>query len=281
MIYLLLNIASSALVSVFMRLSEGKAAGRVSMLAANYLTCSGLALAYSLAGGRPPTGGLAVTAGLGVVGGVLYLLAFVLLQFNVGKNGVVLASAFMKLGLLVPVTLSVALFGESPTVAQGAGFAVAVAAILLMNWRSERNGDGRKSASAVWLVLLLLFAGGANAMSKVFGQWGAAGWSEWFLVFIFGSALVLALGVARRRGEKLGKRELLYGALIGVPNYFSSRFLLLALDSLPAVLVYPTSNMAALAAVTLVGVALFRERLDRRQWLGMAMILAALALLNL
>lgn len=280
MVDLLLNLISSGMVSILMRVSEGKVSGRVSMLAANYLTCSGLALVFSLAGGVPPAEGLGRTVGLGLLGGLLYLLAFLLLQFNVGENGVVLSAAFMKLGLLVPVGLSVLLFGERPRPTQLLGFAVALGAILLITLKGERR-ESRTSGGTLWLVALLLCAGGANAMSKLFEQWGRPGWSEWFLTCIFGSALLMALAVAARRGERPGGRELFYGVLIGVPNYFASRFLLRALEQLPAVLVYPISNLGALALATLAGVTLFRERLDGRSWLGLGGIAAAVALLNL
>lgn len=277
---LVCTVLSSGVVSVLMRVSEGKVSGRVSMLAANYLTCSILAVAFALAAEAPPADGLGVSAGLGILGGAIYLLAFLLLQFNVGKNGVVLSAAFMKLGLLVPVLLAILLFGERPRPMQLLGFGVALGAILLITLKGTGE-NGRSLGGTVWLVALLLTAGGANAMSKLFEQWGQPGWSEWFLAFIFGSALLMALLTARSRRERMGWKELAYGALIGVPNYFASRFLLRALASLPAVLVYPTSNLGALAVTTLAGVTLFRERLDAPRWLGMAAIAAAVVLLNL
>jgi drug/metabolite transporter (DMT)-like permease len=59
--------------------------------------------------------GFPLTVIMGGVNGALYLLGFVLLQYNTRKNGVVLSSVFIKLGLLVPMVLSVFLFREIPT----------------------------------------------------------------------------------------------------------------------------------------------------------------------
>jgi multidrug transporter EmrE-like cation transporter len=50
---------------------------------------------------------------------------------------------------------------------------------------------------------------------------------------------------------------------------------------LPAVIVYPTFSVATILVVTLAGVGLFRERLRKLQWVALAVILAALILLNL
>ena len=54
-----------------------------------------------------------------------------------------------------------------------------------------------------------------------------------------------------------------------------------ALAAVPAVIAYPTFSVATIVAVTLVGVGLFGERLGRRQWAAVLIILAALVLLNI
>ena len=89
----------------------------------------------------------------------------------------------------------------------------------------------------------------------------------------------MAVCIARR--QSLTGSDLLFGLLIGAPNYFSSRFLLLSLNDVPAVIAYPTYSVGTIVLIALLGVWLFHERLSRRQTLAMGMILAALALLNL
>ena len=81
--------------------------------------------------------------------------------------------------------------------------------------------------------------------------------------------------------ERVGAAEVLYGFAVGIPNYFCAKFLLAALESIPAVVVYPTFSVATILVVTLAGVALFKERLGKRQWTAVGIILVALVLLNL
>ena len=139
MIYLVLAVLASTMVSVVMRLSTGKVKNNMSMLAANYVVCT--ALSAVNAGGHilTPMEALPATLGMGVINGILYLLAFLLLHYNMKRNGVVLASTFMKLGLLVSMAVSVIFFREMPGVVQWIGFAIAIGAIILINY--EKGGD--------------------------------------------------------------------------------------------------------------------------------------------
>ena len=81
--------------------------------------------------------------------------------------------------------------------------------------------------------------------------------------------------------ERPGKAEFLYGALIGIPNFFSSKFLIAALKDVPAVIAYPTYSVATILIVTLAGVFIFKETLSKRQWYALIAILVALVLLNI
>ena len=276
MLYLVLAILASSMVSIVMRLTKSHVKNETSLLAVNYLTCIVIAGSY-MGFGRAVTSepGFMTALFLGAATGALYLAGFLLLQWSVGKNGVVLSSTFMKLGLLVPIVFSLLFFGETPTVMQFAGFVLAVAAVLLMN-------SGEKTVSrARWaLVLLLLSCGTGDAMSKVYEYLGRPEMSDQFLFYTFVFAFILCLALVIRKREKPGLKELFWGAMLGLPNYFSARFILGALQDLPAVIVYPTFSVASMVVLTLAGVCFFREKLSRREWLAIGVILVSLVLLN-
>ena len=278
MIYLVLAVVSSAMVSIVMRLSEGRTRGQLSMLVFNYIMC--LCMAGLYMGSIPSlsnTYDLGLSVGLGAFNGLLYLLGFILLQINVRKNGVVLSATFMKLGLLVPMAVSVGLFGEIPSIPQTIGFLLAVAAIILINFEKGQNATGFK----LGLILMLLAGGGGDAMSKIFEEFGNPDLAEEFLFFTFACAGILCVALMVYRKERPGISDLIFGLLIGIPNYFSSRFLLKALGSLPAVIVYPTYSVATIVTVTMAGLLFFREKLGKRQLIAVGIILTALILLNI
>ena len=189
----------------------------------------------------------------------------------------VLSATFMKLGLLVTMVVSVCLYGEIPGVWESLGFLLAVFAIILINYRKE-SGTVSSKFSLIWL---LLCGGMADAMSKIFEESGIPGMGDPFLFFTFATALLLCGIYMVLKGQRIGKPEVLFGLMIGIPNFYSSRFLLGALGKLPAVIVYPVYSVGTILVVTLTGLLLFRERLSKRQWIALGIILAALVFLNL
>ncbi len=278
MVFLCLAILSSSAIALLMRISANRVSAKLSMLGFNYLMCAVLGAAYAgfdLV--KPEAAGFSVTLWLGLLSGVLYLLGFVAFQANTRKHGIVLTSVFSKLGLLVPMVVSLVLFREVPSLPQMVGFCIAVLAIVLINW--QKGGAAR--GFGVGLIVMLLFNGGADVMSKVYEVYGTAALSEQFLFYTFATALVLCLGLVVYKKERPGWRELLFGSAIGIPNFFSAKFLLLALTKLPAVVVFPSFSIATMLIVTLSGILVFRERLRKTQWVALIAIIGALFLLNI
>ena len=80
---------------------------------------------------------------------------------------------------------------------------------------------------------------------------------------------------------KIGMLLLFFGSMIGVANFFSSKFILASLAYIPGVVVFPTYSVATMLVVTLCGVLLFKERLSKQQWLAFGAVIASLVMLNI
>jgi len=278
MIYLILAIVSSALVSIIMRCSEKYIDNNISMLSINYLMCLILAGIYiDFHQIYIPVIGMNKAIVLGIINGILYLSGFILLQRNINKNGVILSSLFMKLGILIPMIVSIFVFKELPSTVQLIGFIIAIISIVFMNIKKEDTNVGFKFG----LLLLLIVNGTTDTMSKIFDEVGNTMLSEQFLFYTFLFALILCVFFTFIKKQSLHKNELFFGLLIGIPNYFSARFLLQALQSIPAVIVYPTYSVSTIVVVTVVGILLFKETLYKYQKISMIGILLSLILLNI
>ena len=280
MIYLILAILCSAGVSIFMRASEKYCQGHYGILLMNYVVCVLAGLILTGRGLTQTDGkGMPVTIVFGVVTGLLYCGSFILLQWNVRKNGVILSSTFMKLGVIVPAVLSVVWFGERPGWNQGLGFILAITAILMIHL--EKGKIRTEKAYTIGLLLLLLGGGLGDSMAKFYDVYGNPGLGSFFLMLSFLVSGIISGILVFRGGEKITKYEVLFGVLIGIPNYFSARFLLWALADIPAVITYPTYSIAAMALIGAAGVLMFREKLTKRQWGAYLLVILAVGLLNM
>lgn len=282
MIYLILAVLSSTLVALTMRIS-GKYTDKernMSMLATNYLICIMLAMVYSGAGNIfTQEDGSNICLSLGAINGLLYLAGFVLLQINTKKNGVVMSSTFMRLGVLVPTILSIVAFHEKPTVLQLMGIVIALAAIIGISTDDGKKG-GRLDFKA-GLIFMLLAGGTADAMSKIYDEIGKEELSDQFLVYTFIFAFLFSLALLFYKKQTFGKMEFLFGIIVAIPNYYSARFLLKAVSSVPAVVAYPSYSVGTIVVTSAAGILFFHETVNKRQALAIMGILIALVLLNI
>lgn len=280
MVYLLLAIISSALVSVGMRLSGKHVRSNMVMFTANYAICLTISLLYTdRAQFFDVASGMIWAAALGIISGFLYLASFILFQKNIRLNGVILSSAAMKLGgVLIPVIAAVTLFREELGWVRFVGVAVAVAAVVLIN---IEKGGVDKGGKRHWLVALLVGSGLSDVMANVYDKTGAAAFKNHYLVFTFLAAMVISFAMALIRKEAPARPDILCGILVGIPNYFSARFLLLALGEVAAVITYPVFSVGTIIAITTVSVLAFREKLTGQKKCALVLILAALVLLNI
>lgn len=278
MLNLLLAIASSSLVSIVMRTSEKYTKGNHGMLAVNYVICVIMAAFYTGFGNLfPKTEGIGFTLGLGAGTGVIYLVGLLLVQLNIQKNGVVLTSIFQKLGLIVQVLISIIFFKEQPEIIQVIGIAICLVAVIMINFEKEQTAINFK----LGLILILLTSGLCDGMSKIHEELGNPLLADHFLFYTFGMALLLCVILILVKKETFGWRDIGFGILLGVPNYFSASFLLKALNDIAAVIVFPTFSVATVVVITLTGLLVFKEKLSKKQWIAMGLILVALVLLNI
>lgn len=286
MFNLILAIIASSLVSIMMRVGEGRAKNNISMLSVNYFLCMILAIIYTGVGNLMQTGeGLGTAIGLGSINGFFYIASLILFQNSVKKNGVVLSSIFMKLGIMMPLIISILLFSEMPTVVQIIGFVIAVTAIVIINMKEKEENvtnhkTNRTSPVKLGLILVLVGCGMADGMSKIYQELGTREFEELFLVCTFVIAFILSVLFVKYKKQKYTSNEILYGILLGVPNYYSARFLLKALGEIPAVVAYPTFSIGTIAVITLTGVFAFKEKLTIRQMFAVGLIAVAVVLLN-
>lgn len=144
MLFLALATLSSSVLALVLKYLNGENTYGVYFV--NYVTCA--LLSFLTLEDKALWQGDPLPLWLGAVGGFVYLASLVVYGYSIRTSGAVLASVFTRLGVLVPIALSVAFFGERPSWLQGAGILLAVAAAVVMNGLPRGGSQARGKAAA-------------------------------------------------------------------------------------------------------------------------------------
>ncbi|MBQ2426281.1 MAG: EamA family transporter [Lachnospiraceae bacterium] len=281
MFALFMRIASSTAITLIMRFSDKKTSNNMAMFMANYAVCSCLSYYYMTGAGTQVfqnAEGIGFTIGIGLISGIWYLAAFLFMQWNMRENGVVLSSTFNRLGVLVPTIMAMVVFKESPKMIQIIGIVIALVAIVLMQFEKGGDQGGNKK---IWLVVMLLSSGFCDSLTNVYDKLGNPILKDNYLLYTFFVALLCATALTIREKNKISKWDLFFGFIIGVPNYYSSRFMFEALKTVPAVIAYPVSSVGTILAISVGSVILFKEKVSNQKKFALVLVMAAMALLNM
>lgn len=223
-----------------------------------------------------------VTVLSGMLLGLMFIVSFFAFARAVALAGTALATISSRLSVVIPTAASMIFLQEVPGQYQWPGYVLALLTLYLF-FLSIRDGAHQQVNWKGLTYLLFVFIGiGINDFSlKLFNAFRAAGENQLFLFSIFSSAFVYALLWIFFKKIRLERRTVLRGAMLGIPNMFSSFFLIKALLVLPAVVVYPMVNIGIIL-FTLAGAWLiWREQLNRFGVLALVSGAAAIILMSI
>jgi drug/metabolite transporter (DMT)-like permease len=222
--------------------------------------------------------------------GVLFVTIFNIVGITAQKIGVAVASVANKLSLIIPVILSVYLYGESVKGWKLAGVILALAAVVLTCYQSKQQESERNTSIKKWEYLLpfVLFIGSGlldSLINHVQQQYVTEENKNAYLISgflsaaIIGSVLLLIQYITGK--QKFAFKHLVAGLLIGIPNYFSIWCLVRFLKQSPwqSSASIPVNNMGIVLFSSVVAWLLFKERLSRINWLGIVLSLIAIYLI--
>ena len=283
MLFLILATLASAGNALTMKFAGSKSDNSWSLLFFNYLAA---VVISTLSATRS---GLAVTEVeprvwlLGLVAGVLFVVTFALLQVNVRRNGATVSASMARMSAIIPLALSIVLFGEYPSPTGACGIVMAVVAIaLLAASPKETHEPSAPRPSARGLLVPMVLSGGiADTMPKIFEATSNPAHEEAYILMTFGTALVVCLIMFLRAHERQRGIDIACGAMLGAFNFFSTDLSVRALMELPAYVVYTGFSMGVVLVTYAVNVLFMHERLTRRDNVAIVLIVITLVLINL
>jgi len=269
-LFLLLALLSSLSIVVLLRAAEKGKVDRYVMIGSNYLVAGSLGFLFLQKTEAPSVEVLV----FGAVIGLLFFVSFSFFSFSLKKSGIASTVTFGRLSLAIPVTASILLWGESPSFSDVISLAIIFLIILLWEKRI-------RNLSPTLFILFLLF-GAIDASLKYFKIRFPGTDHNIFLITLFYSALVwswLYILFSRRR---IRIPHILTGLALGVPNFFSSFFVLLALSGgVPAYVTFPFINIGVILSSAILGKVLFGENLSTKRIILIGLGITAIILLTI
>lgn len=279
MLYLIIAVLSNTFMTFVIRLSEKNKSNRFNINTFNYLF--GGVLAYMVI--RKETifsydTNYNYALILAIINAVFYIACLYLMQTNIEKNGAPLTTTYNRLGLLIPIIISIILFKEYPNTMQIIGCILAVFSIWYIN-RKKQNSIINISPS---LLIAVFLAGGlVDTLAKIYGHYGNSILQEHFIFYTFVFSFIFSFILSLKSIKSLTLKEVIIGFCIGIPNQITTLAQLKAVTILPAYLVFPSYSISVILLVNLINFIIFKEKLSNQQYIGTGIIILALICMNI
>jgi len=280
-IFILLSAFCSLLIAHLLKVSEVKKLRTLNTLTVNYLVAGVVAGVW---GWYQSENSTYVHEFLFyffcLVVGVVFISNFIVYSKSVHANGVGVTVTAMRLSLLVPVLISVYIYNEYLNIMEIGGVILVFGALILLVPKKSTAKLGRMHAGWLLLVIFIL-SGFADASLKIYQEEFSLQINEsLFMSLIFAGAFTVgAIASIFRSGPFVTKEEFKLGSLIGIPNLYSSVFLIFALNEISGSIAYPLVNMLTVAGGTALGVFRWGDSISKWQWMGLGMASIAIIIL--
>ncbi|WP_047245143.1 GRP family sugar transporter [Maribacter thermophilus] len=215
--------------------------------------------------------------------GILFIIVFNLMAATSQKIGVSAASIATKMSLVLPVLFGVAIYSEHLSHLQIGGIILALSAVYLASTKDKNTITNKR---ALLLPSLVFLGSGIIDTCIKYTQETHIKETEYplFSAIVFGSAactgiLFIAFKTLKEQ-IKINIKNILGGICLGIPNYFSIYFLMKALDSniLNSASIFTLNNVAIVMLSTLLGIALFKEKISPKNWVGIGLSVISIIL---
>ncbi len=203
------------------------------------------------------------------------------------KYGSVSITVMMtNLSMIIPTLFSFFVYGESLSVFRAIGIVLTLLTFVI-GTRFSSNEDKSKKKWLIFAIIAVLANGGLGITQKVFGYTQYKSFNKAFVACAYIVAAVLTaivylvLYVSRtRKTGKLNWMTLVVTALIGVILAVFQMVNTYAIATIDGTFLFPAYSGCTLICSTLVGVALFKDRITRRQVISLVLSIAATVLMS-
>jgi drug/metabolite transporter (DMT)-like permease len=227
MFALISTIICSSSIALILKYNDTRDGNPLLLLAGNYFVAAIISSGYVIANDQATLS--FETLVFGILLALLFVASFFAFAKAVSAAGTALATVSSRLSVIVPLLLSIIIYGEEPTLYQFIGIFIALMTIALFYFSLKTDGSQKLHFIDYFYLLAVLIGIGLNDFAmKVFNQWRPLADKSYFIMIIFSAATVYTFIVIMIKKIPLNKTVLIRGGILGIPNMFSTFFILLA-----------------------------------------------------
>jgi drug/metabolite transporter (DMT)-like permease len=280
MIDLFLTILCSTSIAIILKVNSNIRGNSILLLAGNYFSASVIGLFLFLSDQRATSSTELIP--LGFFLSILFVGSIFAFSKSVNLSGAALSTVSSRLSVFVPTILSMFFYLELPNNYQILGLFLTLVTILLFYF-SISNSDFRDGSKNkfVYLISVLIGIGIADFFMKVFQENWLSTDKPFFLFWIFFFSFISTFFITLKKKIKVEKKTIFLGLFMGIPNIFSSYFLIEALKTYEAVFVYPFVNMSIIIATAIIVKIFWKEYWSTYSKVALLTGLASILLLSL
>jgi drug/metabolite transporter (DMT)-like permease len=181
------------------------------------------------------------------------------------------------MSIILTVSFTVILFHEHFGLIELLGLILALLAIIAINQKGPKPSFKKTGGSPAILLIVLAISAAIEILLFYVEKTGLVGDEQLaFTTHGFGIAAVIGWVATLWRWHnvetRISKRDVYAGLILGLPNFFSIYLLLMMLNQgWKGSLMYPMVNVSVLLLSTFVAVLLFKEKLNRLNWIGITL----------
>ena len=205
--------------------------------------------------------------------GIFFIIMFNVMAITTQKLGISISSMASKMSLIIPVIGAVILQNASIGVYKILGIMIALIALYLT---FKKSGPTAKPTLA---IILFLGAGMLDMWLDFIRNNFLSSTADFnlFIVTVFFTAFSVGLLKVICDRKRIIIKNIVAGIVLGVPNYFSIYFVLLALESLGGIYVFPILNIGVVLFSAIISWLFYQEQMSKTNWMGI--VLACLSIL--
>lgn len=286
MIYLLLSVLSSSVIFVIFKLYNRFGVNTLQAIIINYFIACSVGLILD----EQPLDLFRISTELWFPGtiilGFMFIAVFYLAAVTTQRSGLSVVSVATKMSVAIPVLFGIILYNESTGILKIVGIVLALFAVYLTSIK-KKDGIQIQKRNLVFPLLVFFGSGIIDTTIKYLETtYVAAIDVALFSSTIFGVAGIIGICIlifqAIKGQLQISFRNILGGIALGIPNFFSIYFLVMALrtEGMESSTVFPINNVAIVMLSTFLGILLFKERLLNKNWIGIVLAIISIILIS-